>query len=137
MGLPLKISDICGMEYIDYLCGMAGVVAYSPRELAERIGGALGLGDILTHRRTADLVAARAVFHRLAFLYLGLSIGEIAAISGRSYSIVYYDVVKFPEKVKYDFRVKDAWKGCKSVLDWLQDPSAPRKPYNPPKGNSF
>lgn len=137
MGLPLKISDICGTEYIDYLCGMVGVVAYSPQELAKQIGGALGLGDILTHKRTADLVAARAVFHRLAFLYLGLSVAEIASISGRSYSIVYYDVVKFPEKMKYDFRIKAAWSGCQSVVDWLQDPNAPRKAYTIPKPQSF
>lgn len=116
---------------------MAGVVAYSPQELATRIGGALGLGDILTHRRTADLVAARSVFHRLAFLYLGLSVSEIADISGRSYSIIYYDIVKFPEKLKYDFRIKATWEECKPVLEWLQDPNAPRKPYTPPKGNSF
>lgn len=129
MGVLLKISDIyCGKEFIDYLCGMTGAVAYTSEEVARRIGEALGLGDILVRSRAADLVAARAVFHRVCFLYLGMTIAETAAASGRSYSIVYYDVVRFPERLKYDFRLRRAWDGCRGVLDWLQSPDAPRKP---------
>ena len=136
MGLPLKISDICSAEYIDYLCGMVGVVAYTPEEVAKRISETLGLGDILARRRSADLVAARTVFHRVCFLYLGLSVSEIARISNRSYSIVYYDIVKYPERIRYDFRLKDAAEKCKGVFDWLESPEAPRKEYTPPAVNT-
>ena len=83
--------------------------------LARLVGDATGCPDLFAHRRTAKLVAARAVFHYLAFIYLNATLTQIARFSGRSYSIIYYDVTRFKERLNYDWRLRDAWDLCKDI----------------------
>lgn len=84
-------------------------------DLAGRIGGALGLPDIFERRRTADLVAARTVFDYLACEGLGCTVMEVSRYTGWQYSIAYYHVKLFRQSLRYDWRLRFAWKQCAGI----------------------
>lgn len=83
--------------------------------LARLVGEANGCPDLFERKRTAPLVAARSCFHYLAFTVLNAHLMDIARFSRRSYSIVYYDVTKFRENLRYDWRLRDAWERCAGI----------------------
>lgn len=88
---------------------------YDLQQLADRIGGALGLPDLFAKRRTADIVAARTIFNYMAFYGLAVRCGDISRFSGWSYSTIYYGVRGFRESLQYDFRLRAAWEKCETL----------------------
>lgn len=88
---------------------------YQMVALARLVGEASGYPDIFERRRTSPLVSARACFHYLAFTVLNMHLGDIARFSHRSYSIVYYDVVRFRENLRYDWRLREMWARCSGI----------------------
>lgn len=93
---------------------------YRLETLARLVGEACGCPDLFERRRTAKLVAARSCFHHLAFTALNAQLGDIARFSHRSYSIVYYDVAKFRENLRYDWRLRDAWERCSGIEEEIR-----------------
>lgn len=119
MALKIHVQSRYPFENV-YICGMDIRDTYRMETLARLVGEASGYDDIFERRRTAPLVSARACFHYLAFTVLNMHLGDIARFSRRSYSIVYYDVVRFRENLRYDWRLRDMWARCSGIEDEIR-----------------
>jgi len=98
-----------------YICAVENWEAYRVETLARLVGEANECPALFERKRTARLVAARSCFHYLAFTVLNMHLGDIARFSHKSYSIVYYDVTKFKENLRYDWRLREAWERCAGI----------------------